>query len=165
MRDKRKKESRISKYLSFFFSFFRYYLLSLFFFLITEIGYMYCKAYSIAFWAFLLTYFLSHARNDSGHPAKEDCTTVGTVTTALATSTIIIKSTPTYIHGSDKGDCHCIQGGKKCECKLPPKYEPALVAAASLLIIFGSVFLLGGFKLFRVTITLAGFSIGCKLSF
>ena len=121
---------------------------------------MYYRAYLIVFWAFFLTYFLTCARNNS----KENCTTTETITSVLPTSTIILvpKPTSTYKPDLNSSECYCIQDGKRCECRLPPKYGPAVVAVVSLLIIFGSVMILGGFKLFRVTITLAGFTIGCK---
>ncbi|KAI8352462.1 hypothetical protein EDC96DRAFT_567086 [Choanephora cucurbitarum] len=123
---------------------------------------MYYRAYIIVFWAFFLTYFLTCARNDS----KENCTTIETVTSVLPTSTIILvpKPTSTYIPDLNSSECYCIQDGKRCECRLPSKYEPAVVTVVSLLIVFGSVMILGGFKLFRVTITLAGFVIGCMIA-
>ncbi|OBZ90752.1 hypothetical protein A0J61_01202 [Choanephora cucurbitarum] len=104
---------------------------------------MYYRAYLIVFWAFFLTYFLTCARNNS----KENCTTTETITSVLPTSTIILvpKPTSTYKPDLNSSECYCIQD----------------VAVVSLLIIFGSVMILGGFKLFRVTITLAGFTIGC----
>lgn len=100
---------------------------------------------------------------------KEDCNDTTTMTTSSSQlskpKTITGLPTATVTLGHEDFKNGCCTNEKKGECcdKDEPLFQPQVIGAGVLLIIFAVYLLVGGFMFFRMTMIVTGLLLGCKV--